>query len=81
MTGKYLPFKTKLESKCKNLLTFSCPCHSAALAVHAACVKIPDFCEEFLKKIASYINSSPKRLAVIMHKKGTLRFALFLNIL
>lgn len=64
MTGKHLSFKKKLELKCKNLLTFSCPCHSAALAAHAACAKMPDFCEEFLKKIASYINSSPKRLAI-----------------
>jgi len=64
MIGKYLSFKTKLESKCKYLLSFSCPCHSAALAAHAACVKIPNSCEEFLRKIASYINSSPKRLAI-----------------
>lgn len=64
MTGKHLSFQTKLESKCKHLLTFSCPCHSAALAAHAVCAKIPVFCEEFLRKIASYINSSPKRLAV-----------------
>lgn len=49
MTGKHLFFKKKLEAKCKNLLTkFSCSCHSDALAAHAACAKIPNFCEEFL---------------------------------
>ncbi|EFN72092.1 Zinc finger protein KIAA0543, partial [Camponotus floridanus] len=64
ITGKHLSFKKNLESKCKNLLTFSCPCHSATLVAHAACAKIPAHCEEFLRKIASYINSSPKRLAV-----------------
>ncbi|EZA62160.1 hypothetical protein X777_06109, partial [Ooceraea biroi] len=41
----------------KQLLIFPCPCHSSALAAHAACAKIP-------KKIASYINSSPKRTAI-----------------
>jgi len=30
------------------LLTLSCPCHSVALAAHAACSKIPEFCEEFI---------------------------------
>ena len=64
MTGKHLSFKKKLEEKCKNLLTFACPCHSAALAAHAACAKMPAFCEEFLRKIATFINSSPKRSAI-----------------
>jgi len=64
MTGKYLSFKKKLEEKCKHLLTFTCPCHSAALAAHAACAKMPDFCEEFLRKVVNYINSSPKRSAI-----------------
>jgi len=64
MTGKHLSFKKKLEEMSKNLLTFSCPCHSIALVAHAACSKIPQVCEEFLKKIASYINSSPKRSAI-----------------
>jgi len=64
MTGKYTSFKKKLQDICKNLLTFACPCHSAALIAHAACGKIPDYCEEFVKKIANYINSSPKRSAI-----------------
>src|SRR5580765_5994082 len=64
MIGKHLSFKKKLEELCKNVLTFSCPCHSAALAAHAACAKIPEYCEEFVKKIANYINGSPKRAAI-----------------
>ncbi|EZA46423.1 hypothetical protein X777_00172, partial [Ooceraea biroi] len=56
--------KKKLEEKCKTLLTFTCPCHSAALVAHAACAAIPPFCEEFLRKVATYITSSPKRSAV-----------------
>ncbi|KAM0727925.1 Zinc finger protein 862 [Formica fusca] len=64
MVGKHPSFKKKLEEVCKNLLTFSCPWHSAALAAHAACAKIPEYCEEFLKKMANYINSSPKRAAI-----------------
>jgi len=64
MTGKKKSFKKKLEEVCPNLLTFSCPCHSAALAARAACNNIPDFCDDFLKKIAKYVNSSPKRSAI-----------------
>ncbi|EZA58879.1 General transcription factor II-I repeat domain-containing protein, partial [Ooceraea biroi] len=56
MTGKHLSFETKLRGMCKYLLTFPCPCHSSALAAHAACAKIPSFCERFLKKIVNYIN-------------------------
>ena len=66
MIGKNLSFKKKLEEMCPKLLTFSCPCHSAALIAHAACSKIPHYCEEFKKKIATYINSSPKRSAIFV---------------
>lgn len=64
MTGKHCSFKTKLEKMCKKLITFPCPCHSAALSAHAACAKIPSFCDDFLRKIAHYINGSPKRSAI-----------------
>ncbi|KAL6421413.1 hypothetical protein ACFW04_014198 [Cataglyphis niger] len=50
MTGKHLSFKKKLKSKCKSLLIFSCLCHSVSCT---RCIKI-----------ASYINSSPKRLSI-----------------
>lgn len=61
MTKKHSSFKMKLKEKCKNLLIFSCPCHSAVLAAHTACAKIPSTCEESIKKIAIYIKNSPKR--------------------
>lgn len=64
MYGKHLFFKKKLKELCNNILVMSCPCHSAALAAHAACAKIPQCCEEFVKKIANYINNSPKRTSV-----------------
>lgn len=64
MTGKHLSFQKKLQEKCKNLITLSCPCHAAALVAHAACAKIPEHCEEFVRKIANFINSSPKRSAI-----------------
>jgi len=35
-----------------------------ALIAHAACAKIPGVCEKFVRKIANYINSSPKRSAI-----------------
>ncbi|XP_070526469.1 protein FAM200A-like [Cardiocondyla obscurior] len=64
MVGKYSSFKTKLQKFCHKLLTFSCSCHSAALIAHNACSKIPEHCEEFVKKVATFINSSPKRSAI-----------------
>ncbi|EZA56783.1 SCAN domain-containing protein [Ooceraea biroi] len=64
MTEKHLSFQSKLKEMCKHLQTFPCPCHSAALAAHAACTKIPSYCEEFMKRISSYINKSPKRTAI-----------------
>nr|XP_012219350.1 PREDICTED: zinc finger MYM-type protein 6 isoform X2 [Linepithema humile] len=64
MTDTYLSFKEKLEETCKNLLTFSCPCHSTALAVTTAYRNIPDYCKDFLKKIANYINNSPKNSTI-----------------
>ena len=64
MTGKHESFKKKLENMNKNVLILTCPCHSAALVALAACKKIPDICEEFIRKIAFYINSSPKRTAI-----------------
>jgi len=64
MTEKHLSFKNKFEEICPHILTFSCPCYSAALAAHEASTKIPEFCEEFIKKIANYLNSSPKHSAI-----------------
>ncbi|XP_066598916.1 zinc finger protein 862-like [Prorops nasuta] len=64
MTGKNMSFKTMLQKKCKNLITFPCICHSSALVANAACNKIPDICEDFIKKISTYINNSPKRSAI-----------------
>ncbi|KYN12429.1 hypothetical protein ALC57_15396 [Trachymyrmex cornetzi] len=64
MERKVSSFKTKLQSVCPRLITFPCPCHSASLAAHAATNRIPEFCEEFTRKIATYINSRPKRSAI-----------------
>lgn len=61
---KYSSFKTKLRRACQNLLTFSCPCHSVALIAYNACDKIPDYCEEFIKKVANYTHSNSKRLTI-----------------
>ncbi|KAL6434456.1 hypothetical protein ACFW04_006098 [Cataglyphis niger] len=64
MIGKHSSFKKKLEEICKNLITLACPCHSIALAAHVACAEIPDYCQEFFKKIANFISSNLKCLAV-----------------
>jgi len=64
MVRKNTLFKTMLQQACKNALTLTCPCHSAALAAHFAYRKIPTYCDDFVKKIANYINSSPKHSAI-----------------
>jgi hypothetical protein len=79
MRGKNLSFQKKLEKFCTNLITFSCPCHSAALVANIACRKIPDYCEDFVKKLGYYINSSPKRSAILKNfvsvfRKKTAKF-------
>lgn len=43
-------------------MTFSYPCHSAALVTRAASAEIPEYCEKFLEQISNYIKYSPKRL-------------------
>ncbi|XP_070513038.1 protein FAM200A-like [Cardiocondyla obscurior] len=64
MKGKNLSFKTQLEKINSKVLTLSCPCHSIALVANAACDKIPHVYEDFIKKMAYYVNSSPKRSAI-----------------
>lgn len=58
VTGKQ--FKKRLKELCENVLILSCPCQSVALIAHAACAKIPQVCEDFLKKVANYIKSNVK---------------------
>lgn len=58
ITGKH--FKKRLEEMCENVLILSCPCQSVALIAHVACAKIPNVCEDFLKKVAKYIKSNVK---------------------
>ncbi|XP_070526379.1 protein FAM200A-like [Cardiocondyla obscurior] len=64
MKGKNLSFKTQLEKINSKVLTLSCPCHSIALVANAACDKISHVYEDFIKKMAYYVNSSPKRSAI-----------------
>ncbi|EZA47181.1 hypothetical protein X777_16585, partial [Ooceraea biroi] len=44
-------YAAQLEEKCKYLQTLACPCHAIALIAHAACAKIPAFCDDFFKKL------------------------------
>ncbi|KAK0177224.1 hypothetical protein PV328_001300 [Microctonus aethiopoides] len=61
MTRNHESFKQKLECMNRNVITFRCPCHSATLvAAHNVCARIPEYCEEFMKKIANFIHNSPK---------------------
>ncbi|KYN23164.1 hypothetical protein ALC57_04426, partial [Trachymyrmex cornetzi] len=62
--GKYESFKIKLQKHCKSLIKMSCPCHAFALVANAACTAIPETCQELLRKVASFISSSPKRACI-----------------
>jgi len=75
MTGKYESFKTKLQNYCKNLITMPCPCHSSALVANAACKAIPVACEELLRKVGSFISSSPKRACIFEQFQKSFNFS------
>ncbi|KYN14480.1 hypothetical protein ALC57_13316 [Trachymyrmex cornetzi] len=64
MTGKYESFKIKLQKHCKSLIMMPSPCHTSALVANAACSATPEACEELLRKVASFISSSPKRACI-----------------
>jgi len=64
MIGKFESFQKKLERYCKNLITMPCPCHASALIANSACTAIPETCEELIRKVASFISSSPKRACI-----------------
>lgn len=46
-TSRNKKFDKKDEKTCfyHRKLTFSCPCHTPALAAHVACTKIPEYCK------------------------------------
>ncbi|KYN38056.1 hypothetical protein ALC56_07576 [Trachymyrmex septentrionalis] len=53
------------------LLTFPCPCHSAALAAHAASDKIPEVCDQFINffnQFNAYFHASQTRIHVLHSK-------------
>jgi len=64
MIRKFESFQKKLETYCKNLITIPYPCHASALVANSACTAIPGTCEELIRKVASFISSSPKRACI-----------------
>ncbi|KYM93673.1 hypothetical protein ALC62_15723 [Cyphomyrmex costatus] len=74
MTGKHESFQTKLQQYCKNLITMPCPCHASALVANAACNAIPHTCEELLRKVASFISNSPKRVCIFSQFQKSFSF-------
>lgn len=74
MTGKYEFLKIKLQEYCENLITMPCPCHASASAANAACAAIPKACEELLRKVASFISGSPKRVCTFQQLRKSFAF-------
>ncbi|KYN10445.1 hypothetical protein ALC57_17419 [Trachymyrmex cornetzi] len=74
MTGKYESFKIKLQKHCKRLITMPCPCYASALVANAACSATSEACEELLRKVASFISSSPKRACIFEQFKKSFCF-------
>ncbi|XP_058828537.1 uncharacterized protein LOC131688348, partial [Topomyia yanbarensis] len=50
-----------LKIDCPDLVIIKCTCHSLALCASYACGKIPDYLEQLLRDIYSYVSNSPKR--------------------
>lgn len=64
MVGSKTSFKVRMTQKLPKLLTLPCICHSLALAAKEACSAIPAEIHTFVANISSFINNSPKRLAI-----------------
>ncbi|XP_066583787.1 SCAN domain-containing protein 3-like [Prorops nasuta] len=64
MVGKHDSFQTRLLKNCPRLVTMPCICHSSALVASNACKTLPVECGNFIKKIVTFINGSPKRTAI-----------------
>ncbi|XP_074096709.1 zinc finger protein 862-like [Cotesia typhae] len=83
MIGKNNSFKTHTTKVVPDLLTFPCICHSLALVAKNACTAIPENILDFMSKIPTFTNGSPKRLAEFRtfqrayyeHPSNLLRFA------
>ncbi|KYN39201.1 hypothetical protein ALC56_06406 [Trachymyrmex septentrionalis] len=65
---KQIPFSNILvlsyDNTCVMTNTNVCPCHASALVANAACSAIPEACEKLLRKVTSFISSSPKRACI-----------------
>lgn len=43
----------------------NCICHSSAIIASKACEKLPQFCKNLIRGVATYISSSAKRCAIL----------------
>ncbi|KAE8740950.1 hypothetical protein FOCC_FOCC013524 [Frankliniella occidentalis] len=52
---------TRLKEACPWALLLPCVCHSVAKVSEKACSMLPDFVQDHLRSVCSYLNGSPKR--------------------
>ena len=72
MVGKFNSLQSRLKAASPNLILCQCVCHYSALDASAACVHIPQFLDETMKAISTFLNSSPKRTKIFREMMLTL---------
>jgi hypothetical protein len=50
-----------LKNYCPDLFVVKCICHSLALCASNACSKLPEYIEQLMRDIYSYLSCSPKK--------------------
>ncbi|XP_034238072.1 zinc finger BED domain-containing protein 5-like [Thrips palmi] len=66
MVGQYNSFWSRLKAACPWALLLPCACHSVAKVSEKACSELPDFVQDHLRKVATYLTGSPKRSKELM---------------
>ncbi|XP_055590147.1 uncharacterized protein LOC129742291 [Uranotaenia lowii] len=61
MMGSKHSVMALLKKECPDIVVIKCSCHSLALCASHACEKLPNYAEQLLRDIYSYISNSPKR--------------------
>lgn len=61
MVGAHNSYWTRLKAACPWAILLPCVCHSVAKVSEKACSMLPDFVQNHLRSVSSYLNGSPKR--------------------
>ncbi|KAK3917879.1 Zinc finger protein 862 [Frankliniella fusca] len=61
MVGMNNSYWTRLRAACPWALLLPCVCHSVAKVSEKACSMLPDFVQDHLRSVCTYLSGSPKR--------------------